>query len=231
MSKELSVVLDAGLTVSASLLLGDTVAVSGIAMSDAALPGFYTGSVPAGTAAGSYNVLALLAGTIVATGSLRWDGTAELVPGLPPDPLASKTTAYAAGTAGAALEKLNVLPSPGPVIVIPAPPGAVGVCRVYGFLELPDKRPAANVLVSFTLMSQGAIASERLIAGREATATTDATGRLMSSPGKPWIDLNRTDLLTPATASYEISCEAMGVRSKRVLLTTVTADLRALLTT
>ena len=93
------------------------------------------------------------------------------------DPLlAAVPGTYAAGTAGAALGKLNAVAPAAPVVVVPGVPAEQGLCRVYAYLETVDNLPAANVEVEFTLVTAGVTASERLIAGRTVAARTDAQG-------------------------------------------------------
>lgn len=148
------------------------------------------------------------------------------------DPLASAVPgAYGPGTAGFAVGRLIQVAGTGPVLPIPeAPPVGAGLCRVYGFLETPNNAPAANVKVIFTLDARGVAASERLVVGRTVTAVTNAAGQLVTSLTTPWVDLLRNDMLTPAGTAYLVDCEELKVRQHRVLLTSDTADLKALLT-
>lgn len=74
-----------GLTLTATLMQGTTVAASGIAMPETAVPGDYVGTVPTNTPAGRYRVLALFGGVVMGSGELVWDGAAEL-PAPPPAP-------------------------------------------------------------------------------------------------------------------------------------------------
>lgn len=230
MSKELTLVLDPGRTLAASLMLADVPVVAGIPMAESATAGLYTGSVPPGTPAGLYLVLVFDGAEIAATGQLHWDGTAEVLPGASAgsaDPLlAAVPGAYAAGTAGAALGKLNVGAPAAPVGVVPLPAGDAEVCRVYGYFETLRNKPGA-VQVSFKLIGPAGLRSERILVGREVRFSTDATGAL-SDGTNPWVELQRTDTLQPAGAQYEINCPALGVRNKRVTLTAPTADFATL---
>lgn len=78
MANELSISMPhPGLTVTATLMSGSAIVVSNIAMTESAVPGDYVGSVPTGTAAGAYRVLAISSGIVVGSGNLVWDGFAE----------------------------------------------------------------------------------------------------------------------------------------------------------
>ncbi len=184
---------------------GATASAIAVAVVDQAL----TGHTTAGTV-----------GAALQNASAAANPLAELVPG-----------SYTVGTAGYALGKLNAPAPTTPVVVVPGAPAVTGACRVYGYMELPDKTAAAGVPISFELIAPGLVASERLVAERIVKATTSATGQLMNAAGVPYVDLNRTDALSQAAAVYEVTCEALGVRRKRVTLTTSLADLRTLLTT
>lgn len=74
---EINCVAAPGQTLTAKLLTGATVVVTGIDLTESTVPGFYTGSVAGGTAAATYTVLVQSLGVIVANGILHWDGTAE----------------------------------------------------------------------------------------------------------------------------------------------------------
>ena len=138
---------------------------------------------------------------------------------------------YSNGSAGSALGKLNMAAGTGPVQVIPAAPADTGVCRVFGYFETPDNRmpEARKVEIEFRLVTPGAIASERLIYGRIVRAGLNAAGALVGPDGLLYVDLNRTDLMTPAGATYLVTSKELGVQSKPITLTTDTANLRALL--
>jgi hypothetical protein len=138
---------------------------------------------------------------------------------------------YPAGSAGEALGRLVVPGSPeDPVIVIPAPPNDVTTCRVYGYVEGPDNRRIVNAKVKVVLLPRDtAVASNRLIAGREVQLSTNSEGRIMGPTGDPWVDLQRNDLLLPAGSFYEVTSVELGVSRKQVTLNTSLADLRTLL--
>lgn len=228
--KELTLILDPGLTLTARLLQADVVRVSGIVMTESAIAGLYTGSVPPGTQAGAYQVLVNEGATIMAAGELNWDGVAEIAPGAGgagTDPLLAEVPGnYAAGTAGAALGKLNIGAPSAPVGVVPLQPGDAQICRVYGFFESLRNKPG-QVQVSFKLTGPLGLHSDRILVGREVRFSTDATGAL-SDGTNPWIELQRNDMLQPAGSQYEINAPALGVRNKIVTLTTPTAEFSAL---
>jgi hypothetical protein len=73
---EITAIADPSLTLTATLVLGATVQISGIALMETTVPGFYAGSMPA-TPAGAYTVLVISAGVIVSGGLINWDGSAE----------------------------------------------------------------------------------------------------------------------------------------------------------
>lgn len=140
--------------------------------------------------------------------------------------LSALTTGYATGTVGYALDKLNLTAAPS---VIPGPSSDASTCRVYGYFETIDNKPAPNINVSITLVSPGLTVSNKGIAGRVLRLKTDATGTLVSSTLQPYLDLQRNDLLTPVGSYYSVTCEALGVIDVHILLTTATRDLVAAL--
>lgn len=78
MANELNIGLTSGRTITARLILGGAYVGSTIACTETpASSGHYSGNVPGGTGAGHYSVLFLESYTIVGSGSLVWDGTAE----------------------------------------------------------------------------------------------------------------------------------------------------------
>ena len=75
---ELNIALTTGRTITARLILGGAYVGTAISCTEApASSGHYSGSVPGGTGEGHYSVLFLEGSTIVGTGSMLWDGTAE----------------------------------------------------------------------------------------------------------------------------------------------------------
>jgi hypothetical protein len=262
MSNELTVCATPGLSLTAKLLQGASVVASGIAVVESATPGFYAGSVPGGTPAGTYTVLFLAGSAPRAVGLIAWSGTAEVAPATQAsvDAVKAKTDALPASpastsdvtAAGAAVDpaaiaaavldasaggdtvrggiaRLNALPPELPAIVIPGAPAVAGLCRVFGYLIAPDGTPAAGVTVGFSLVAPNAVGGSRLISGRDVKVTTDAAGQLVSAPGKPFVDLQRNDMLAEIGTQWEINCDALRVRRKLVTLEADLADLRDLL--
>ena len=233
MSQELILVFEPALTLTAKLMQADVQRAAGIVMTESATAGLYTGNVPPGTAAGLYQVLVYEGATVVATGDLRWDGTAEVQPGGAgtngADPwLTTLPGSYAAGTAGAAVGKLNLVGTAStPVMPVPQPAADNSVCRMYGYFENLGNRPAA-LKVTFSLLGPVGLRSERLIVSRKLEVSTNASGALTDGTN-PWVELQRTDLIQPAGAVYEVTCLALGISRKRFALTTATADLALLL--
>jgi hypothetical protein len=227
-------------TLTATLRSGATVVASGIALSDTGRPGLYLGSVPNATADGDYGITVYDASLLIGASPLplRWRSGVEVQAALQSDvsaigdPFTKPVPGtYPAGSAGAALGRLVVPGNPeDPVIVIPAAPNDVSTCRVYGYVEGPDNRRIVNAKVKVVLLPRDtAVASNRLIAGREVLLCTNSEGRIMGPSGDPWVDLQRNDLLLPAGSFYEVTSVELGVSRKQVTLTTSLADLRALL--
>lgn len=80
MANELNLALgQTGQTVTARLIAAGAYVGNAIACNESpASSGYYTGSVPGGTAAGNYDVIFLNGSTVVGSGRLFWDGTAEI---------------------------------------------------------------------------------------------------------------------------------------------------------
>jgi hypothetical protein len=74
---EITTTADTALALTATLMAGTVAQASGIAMTETATAGFYTGSVPVGTPAGSYTVLVQSLDLVVASGVLHWSGAYE----------------------------------------------------------------------------------------------------------------------------------------------------------
>lgn len=144
------------------------------------------------------------------------------------DPLlATVPGAYPVGTAGNAIGKLNAVAAAGPVTVIPGPPPDSSMCRLYGYFETVTNAPAAWLGFTITLVGASPIRSTRTLAGLSVVATTDAEGRL-SDGANPWIDVQRNDMLGPATdTQYRITCDLAGINIL-VTLNTESADMMAL---
>lgn len=135
--------------------------------------------------------------------------------------------AYPVGSAGYTLGKLNAVAAAGPVVVIPGPPADSSMCRLYGYFETVTNAPAAGLTVSITLVGATPIHSTKTLAGLSTTAMTDSAGRL-SDGANPWIDVQRNDMLGPATnTQYRITCERAGI-NVLVTLDSESADLMAL---
>lgn len=194
---ELTTTADPGQALTGTMMLGTAAAVTGIALTETAQPGYYVGSVPANTAAGRYRVLVLDAGgEILGAGELVWGGNEEL-------------------------------PNP------PGAPSDVGLCRVYGYLETPDNRVVASAKIIFDLMPKNvAIASERLIGSRQVTVLTNEQGQIIGYDGAPYVDLQRTDILS-ATGGvdiwYELTSDALSLKKRKLKLEADTLDLRTVL--
>ena len=77
MANELTAIARTGLTLTATLSKSGIVVASSIAMTETSVSGYYIGSMPA-LALGSYAVLVISAGIIVASGMIDWDGTREI---------------------------------------------------------------------------------------------------------------------------------------------------------
>jgi hypothetical protein len=132
---------------------------------------------------------------------------------------------YAAHKAGAILAKLDVGPPEDPVIVIPGAPADLSLCRVYGYLETLDNKPAANVTIAFKLALKTGAKSDRIISGRTITVTTDSDGVIQDSDGNPYIDLQRNDHITPTGSKYLVNSGELGLKGKEISLESDLFDL------
>lgn len=113
--------------------------------------------------------------------------------------------AYADGTAGAAIGRLNNTPPEAPVIVIPDPADDSNDCVAYLDTQEIDNEVTAGVVVKFRLSGAGKTSSG-LVLGYQNTreAITDATGRAT-------ITLERTDSMIPSGLMYHITCGRYGI--------------------
>lgn len=71
---------DNGATVLAYLYRDGQEVGTPVSMTEIGTSGVYTADMPAGLPAGSYQVVCRVAGEVRATGTLAWDGSAEIVP-------------------------------------------------------------------------------------------------------------------------------------------------------
>ena len=111
---------------------------------------------------------------------------------------------------------------------IPAAPDDAATCRVYGYLETLDNRPAANVSITFELIRgtrKGPLASDKLLDLTPVTVTTDANGRIVDSDGNFYVDLQRTDEVSPTGAYYRVDCPALQLNHHKLALAATTYDL------
>jgi hypothetical protein len=144
------------------------------------------------------------------------------------DPLAQLPSGYAAGTIGQLIGKLDVGAPTDTIIVIPGAPADASLCRVYGYLETLDNKPAANVEIAFVLASPSPTKSNRLISGRGIKIKTDSQGRVANAAGDPWLDLQRNDNLTPLGSKYLVSCKELFMVNVEITLNTDTFDLASI---
>jgi hypothetical protein len=162
---------------------------------------------------GAYNTAGTAGKSLMTAGNAA-DPWAALLPG-----------SYTGHQAGNIIARLDIPPASAFVAAVPTAPTDVTLCRVYGYLETLDNKPAANVVLSFTLATVSPIKSERLITGRTVTAKTDSQGRVADSAANPYIDLQRNDHLAPAGSKYLVNCEALALRNKEITLAADTFDL------
>lgn len=132
--------------------------------------------------------------------------------------------AYANGTAGAALGRLNNTAPAAPVIVIPDAPSDLTLCGVFGYLRTPLGTPAIHAEVTATLVVPGnaAVGNETIISGRTVRTHANTTGFA-------YMELIRTDEITLANCTYSISCPSAAIDSANITLTSTTFDLATLL--
>lgn len=127
---------------------------------------------------------------------------------------------YTGDQAGAIVAKLNIGEPTEPVIVIPAPPTDAAVCRVYGYFETVDNKPAADVEISFQLICPTLAKSDKLLGNRAVTVNTNSDGRIVDANANFYVELNRNDSITPAGSKYNVF-----IREKFVACITLTTDL------
>jgi hypothetical protein len=129
--------------------------------------------------------------------------------------------AYANGTAGAAIGRLNNTPPDAPVIIIPAPADDADLCTVFIDAENISNDPVANLTVKFELVSVPA-KTERVLSNSVVAMVTDAEGRGV-------IALQRNDRIAPEGTSYRVTCEKLGWKNEPLTLTTETFNLADLI--
>jgi hypothetical protein len=114
-----------------------------------------------------------------------------------------------------------------PVVVIPAPAADETLCTVYIYTEGIDNTTRAGIVIKFTLQStsaSGGSKSERVLEiAAEKTMTTDADGYAS-------IELQRTDLLSPALSTYLVNCVALGLEDVSLTTGAATVNLGDIIT-
>lgn len=115
-------------------------------------------------------------------------------------------------------------PSDVPQVIIPDPPSEESMCRVYGYVVRADGTLAVGTKVTFTLRTAGAAKGTRIISRRVIETLTDAEGRI-SDGTNGYIDLIRTDSITPSGAVWEINGADLKITGKQVTLTEATFDI------
>lgn len=174
-------------------------------------------TVPSG-AAGVY----WLTNESAATEDLR-EALASGTGGSSGDPLvATVPGAYAVGTAGYALGRLNISPPEAPVIVIPNPADDDTLCVVYVDGETFAGAAAAGLQVRFTPQA-GPSKTGHLLSHADVVMTLDSAGH-----GE--ITLHRNDLIDPDGSFYLVSCPELKLEAAPVTLTTTTYNLADLIT-
>ena len=157
-------------------------------------------------------------GAALTAASSAGDPWATIVPG-----------AYGEGTAGKAFGRLNIGSSSDPVIVLPDPPASAQMCRVVGYFEDVNGQPARNVPVFFELLSTVPLKGNKIIVEHTLEVRTDYLGRLADKSGNAYVDIKRTDQMTPSTKTYRIRCEAAKLDWTGTV-TTTTLDLATKIT-
>lgn len=122
----------------------------------------------------------------------------------------------------------GAVPTGTSITIVPDSPIDTSLCRVFGYFETIDNEPAKDVPITFELIANGIIRSERLIAGRSITVTTNETGRLVNFLGRPWVDLQRNDELMPTGSFYRITSGPLGI-NQEVTLAQDSFDLASLI--
>jgi type IV secretory pathway VirB6-like protein len=109
MPHEITASGQSGLALQARLLQGTAQVGTTITLTEApALAGYYTGSVPGGVPAGAYVVQYLNGGAVVASGDLRWDGSAEVLPASGDVPTAAAVAAAVRTNLATELARVDV---------------------------------------------------------------------------------------------------------------------------
>jgi len=129
------------------------------------------------------------AGAGLAAASASGDPWASVLPG-----------AYATGTAGAGIGRLNLVPEAGPVVVIPDPSSDAGQCVLFIDTRSFNGTIDPGVQIRVTPIGGPArTAGGRVVGLEERLMTTDADGRATMT-------VERTDLVIPAgSITYQIT--------------------------
>lgn len=187
MPAEITASAPTGLVLTARLAQGATIGASITMTESGSLPGYYTGNVPGGTAAGRYAVMVLNGTVPIGAGELRWDGAAEIVPSVPGDAMAltagerttlrgvieASTVIATQATAAAIKTKTDALPAaPAAVSDIPSAASIAAAVWAAGSRTL----TSLGTLVADTAAAVWAAATRTLTAdpGAAAHATTQA---------------------------------------------------------
>ncbi len=142
-------------------------------------------------------------GEAMAAASAGGDPWATAVPG-----------AYADGTAGAGIGRLNNTAPDAPVVVLPDVPADVNDCAVYLDTQEIDNEIVAGVEITLQLVGGPAKTAGGAAVGiRHRTITTGTDGRASG-------EFERTDTLTPTDCEYRVKC----ARYRLNVLATLEAD-------
>ncbi len=122
---------------------------------------------------------------------------------------------YAAGTAGALLNKLNIGAASDPVVVLPSPPDGAEDCTVY----LDTYQP--GIEMTFRL-SGFPSAGNKVMATDPVTVVSNAEGRIEGM-------LRRTDQITPAGRTYHVMSKQLKIDIYNLEFTEAIIYLRTLI--
>lgn len=105
---------------------------------------------------------------------------------------------------------------------LPAPSPDADTCNVYLNAEDIENELAAGIVVEFALVGGPAKTERMLTVANSASMTTAADGSAS-------ITLQRNDEITPSGTYYEVTCAALGLDRKRMILKAASYNLASLI--
>lgn len=202
MAAEITASAPTGLVLTARLAQGATIGASITLTESGTLAGYYTGSVPGGTAAGRYAVTVLNGTVPIGAGELRWDGTAEILPSIAGDAMAL-TAGERTATRGV-IEASTVLGKEATAAAIkaktdalPAAPAAVGDIPSAASIAAAVWAAGSRTLTSFGTLVTDAVTAVWAAATRTLTADPGAAAHAATQTAVAAVPANvRVNLAT-----------------------------------